>query len=268
MNIRTETRLPAEIYDERFVPALFAQWGKVVAEAARLAPGQAVLDVACGTGALTVSAAAMAGPGGRVVGLDASPEMLAVARRKSSDIDWRQAAAEELPFDEASFDAVVSQFGLMFFKDRELALAEMMRVLRPGGHLAVAVCGAVEHSPGYAAFALLLDELFGEAVGNAFRAPFVLGDAAELARIATAAGIEEASLEMRKGTVRFPSIEDMVATEGACVWTLGGILDAGQLALLQRKAQEALQPFVAADGTVSFDMPALILTTRKENGAH
>jgi SAM-dependent methyltransferase len=129
--------------------------------------------------------------------------MLAVARRKPGGIDWRQGSAEYLPFDDASFDAVISQFGLMFFDDRPRALSEMMRVLKPGGRLAVAVCGAVEDSPGYAAFATLLDRLFGEDVGNAFRAPFVLGDAESLSRIAVAAEMEGATVEKHNGTVRF-----------------------------------------------------------------
>ena len=263
MNVMETLRPPAEIYDEKFVPALFGPWGPVVAEAAGVAPGQVVLDVACGTGALTLAAAAIVGPGGRVTGLDANPEMLAVARRKSEGIDWREGRAENLPFDDAGFDAVISQFGFMFFDDRPRALSEMMRVLKPGGRLAVAVCGAVERSPGYAALAKLLDRLFGEKVGNAFRAPFVLGDADDLGRIAKAAGIEGASVGERIGTVRFESIAELVATERACVWTLGGILDQGQFDLLLRESEQALRPFADTGGMVRFDMPALILTARK-----
>lgn len=263
MNVMSTERPPAEIYDEKFVPALFGQWGPVVASAAGIAPRQAVLDVACGTGVLALAVAAVVGPAGRVVGLDANPGMLAVARRKSGDIDWREGAAENLPFDDASFDAVVSQFGFMFFADRPQALSEMMRVLKPGGRLAVAVCGALEHSPGYAAFARLLDGLFGEEVGNAFRAPFVLGRAEDLKRIAAAAGIEDASVEERNGTVRFQTIAELVATERACVWTLGGILDEDQFDLLKRESEEALRPFTDNDGFVRFDMPALILMARK-----
>ncbi len=263
MNVMTRELPPAKIYDEKFVPALFGQWGPIVSEAAGLAAGQRVLDVACGTGALTLAAAAIVGPEGRVAGLDANPEMLAVAREKSQTIDWRKGRAENLPFEDASFDAAVSQFGLMFFDDRPRALSEMMRVLKPGGRLAVAVCGAVERSPGYAAFAKLLDRLFGEEVGNAFRAPFVLGDADDLLRIAATAGIDGIAVQERNGIVRFQSIAELVATERACVWTLGGILDQEQFDLLLRESEQVLQPFADGNGLVTFDMPALILTARK-----
>ncbi len=263
MNLMTTERPPAEVYDEKFVPALFGPWGPVVAEAAGVEPGDAVLDVACGTGALTLAAAAIAGPEGRVTGLDANPEMLAVARRKTGEIDWQEGRAEALPFDDSSFDAAVSQFAFMFFDDRPRALAEMMRVLKPGGRLAVAVCGAVERSPGYSAFAKLLDRLFGAEVGNAFRAPFVLGDPDDLRRIAATAAIEGTSVQERIGSVRFKSIGELVSTERACVWTLGGILDESQFDLLLRESEDALRPFAGGDGLVRFDMPALILTARK-----
>jgi len=265
MDVMAKERPPAEIYDEKFVPALFGPWGPVVSKAAGVAPGQAVLDVACGTGALTMAAAAIVGSHGRVAGLDANPDMLAVARRKSKIIDWREGRAEDLPFDDASFDAVISQFGLMFFDDRPRALSEMMRVLKPGGRLTVAVCGAVERSPGYTAFANLLDWLFGKEVGNAFRAPFVLGNADDLSRIALAAGIDGASIDEHIGVVRFQTIAELVATERACVWTLGGILDHKQFDLLLRESEEALRPFTGNDGIVSFDMPALFLVVRKVN---
>lgn len=256
-------RNPAEIYDAFFVPALFAQWGPVVAAAAGVQAGDRVLDVACGTGALTLAAAERAGPTGAVVGLDANPEMLAVARRKSGAIEWIEGMAESLPLPDRSFAAVVSQFGLMFFKDRPAALREMMRVLQPGGRLAVAVCDAVENSPGYSAFAGLLDRLFGSSVGDSFRAPFALGDARRLLEIARAAGIRRAEVERHRGTVRFPSIAALVSTERACVWTLGGLLDEEQFARLRTESETALAPFAGADGSVRFDMPALILTAQQ-----
>jgi len=124
--------------------------------------------------------------------------------------------------------------------------------------------GAAEREMwGYAAFASLLDRLFGVEVGNAFRAPFVLGDAEGLARIAAAAGIERASVEERNGLVRFRSIAELVSTERACAWTLGGILDHDQFELLLRESVQALRPFTDSGGIVTFDMPALILMARK-----
>jgi SAM-dependent methyltransferase len=222
-----------------------------------------VLDVACGTGALTLAAAARVTPGGAVLGLDANPQMLAVARRKHPAIEWHEGRAESLPFADASFDAVVSQFGLMFFDDRVAALREMQRVLRPGGHLAVAVCDALAHSPGYAALATLLDRLFGPRVGDAFRAPFVLGDAAALHALCADAGIERAHVEQHTGAVRFRSIDALVSAERACAWTLGGLLDDAQFELLQREAPRTFAPFIDAGGRVAFEMPALLITAAK-----
>jgi SAM-dependent methyltransferase len=253
---------PAEVYEQQFVPALFRQWGPVVAEAAGIKAGQRVLDVACGTGVLALAAAERVGPNGSVAGLDINEEMLAIARRKSDAIAWRHGRAEALPFPDQDFDAVVSQFGFMFFDDRPKAAREMMRVLRPGGHLAVAVCDALDRSPGYAVFTELLRRLFGEKAANAFRAPFVLGDPAVLASIFAQAGIADAKITRRSGTVRFPSISSLVATERACVWTLGGVLDDPQFERLVREADEVLKPFTS-DGAIAFEMPALIVTAKR-----
>jgi ubiquinone/menaquinone biosynthesis C-methylase UbiE len=258
-----QQRPPAEVYDEFFVPALFKHWGAVVAYEAEIEPGHQVLDVACGTGALTIAAKEIVGSAGSVTGLDINPEMLTVARRKRADIDWREGPAEQLPFNDSSFDAVVSQFGCMFFEDRPAALREMLRVLRPGGHLAVAVCDGLDHSPGYSVLAELLHRLFGARVAEAFRAPFVLGDKRLLQSLCDEAQIEGATVTRHDGTVEFASIESLVATERACAWTLGGLLDSGQFELLLEEAQESLRPFAAADGDVAFLMPALIITATK-----
>jgi SAM-dependent methyltransferase len=254
---------PAEIYDTLFVPALFQQWGPIVASKARIGPGDRVLDVACGTGVLACAAHDRTGPEGAVNGLDSNPGMLAVARRKNNAVSWQEGKAEALPYPDESFDAVVSQFGFMFFEDRATALREMMRVLRPGGRMAVAVFDRIEASPGYAALEKLLRKFFGDRPADALRAPFALGEPNRLLAICAEAGITNAVVEKEHGTVRFDSIQSMISTERACVWTLGGLLDGTQFELLSREAKTALQPFICSDGTIAFGIIALVVSAQK-----
>jgi SAM-dependent methyltransferase len=98
-----------------------------------------VLDVACGTGNAALWAAAA---GGRVVGLDLTPELFvagrALAAEAGVDIEWVEGDAEELPFEDESFDVLLSTFGVMFAPRHEVAARELARVLRPGGRLGVA----------------------------------------------------------------------------------------------------------------------------------
>lgn len=252
----------AEIYESFFVPALFQEWAERVADAAHIQPGQRVLDVACGTGVLARAAADRAGAGGSVTGLDINEGMLAVAAQKAPHIDWRQGQAEALPFVDGTFDAVVSQFGLMFFDDRAAAIREMRRVLRPGGRLVMAVWDSLENSPGYAAMAALLHRLFGEAAANAIRVPFVLGDVRELDALFRDAGIPDAQINTVNGTARFPSLGDWVYTE-IKGWVLADVLDDEQFARLREEAEQALSPFVTASGAVAFDAPAHLVTAVK-----
>jgi SAM-dependent methyltransferase len=122
--------------------------GELVVDRAGVEPGDDVLDVACGTGNATIPAAKV---GARVTGLDFAPALLEIAREQAADamveIDFVEGDAQELPFDDASFDAVVSTFGHMFAPDHARTAAEMKRVLRPGGAIAVA-CWTPEGSIG------------------------------------------------------------------------------------------------------------------------
>src|SRR5262245_372894 len=257
------TRSAADIYEEFFVPALFEEWAPRVAKAAQLSAGQKVLDVACGTGVLAREAMRCVQPGGSVTGLDRNEIMLTGARRVAPGIEWRAGHAESLPFPDGTFDAVVSQFGLMFFEDRAGALKEMWRVLRPGGRLAVAVWDALEHSPGYADMVKLLQRLFGEKIANELRAPFVLGDPKAFGALLESAGIPKAKIQTPTGGVRFPSIESWVRTD-VKGWTLADLIDDKQYQTLQAEAARALKKYVKGDGTVSFTAPAHIATAVKQ----
>jgi len=104
---------------------------------ARIVPASRVLDVACGTGVVAITAARL---GARATGLDLTPELLETARSNASmaavEIDWHEGDVEKLPFESATFDAVVSQFGHMFAPRPDVATREMLRVLKPGGTIA------------------------------------------------------------------------------------------------------------------------------------
>ena len=112
-------------------------WRRAAAKATAVPEGGAALDVACGTGALTRALARRVGPSGRVVGLDFSAGMLDGARRRSTDITWVQGDALELPFGDGEFDAATIAFGLRNLADPARGLAEMARVVRPGGRTVV-----------------------------------------------------------------------------------------------------------------------------------
>jgi SAM-dependent methyltransferase len=122
--------------------------GELVVDRAGVAPGNDVLDVACGTGNATLPAAKA---GAQVTGLDFAPALLEIAREQAADamveIDFVEGDAQEMPFEDAGFDAVVSTFGHMFAPDHARTAAEMKRVLRPGGAIAVA-CWTPEGSIG------------------------------------------------------------------------------------------------------------------------
>src|SRR5689334_24997116 len=139
----------AEIYADHLVPAIFAPWAPVLLDAVGVGPGDAVLDVACGTGVVAATATDRVGPTGTVIGVDLNPGMLAVATARTQRVRWMQADAADLPFPGGTFDQVLCQAGLQYFPDRLHAVREMRRVLRPGGRLAALVWGALEHSPGF-----------------------------------------------------------------------------------------------------------------------
>ena len=111
------------------------RWRRLAVRAAAVRPGDAVLDVCCGTGDLAVELRRAVGPSGRVVGLDFSPQMLAVAGRKSAAVEWREGDALALPFADGEFAAATVGFGVRNLADYARGFAEMARVVRPGGRV-------------------------------------------------------------------------------------------------------------------------------------
>ena len=250
----------ARVYAQFFVPALFGAWAEPVARIADLHPGQRVLDVGCGTGVHARAAAQRVGPTGSVVGLDPNAGMLAVAASSIEPVQWRRGVAEALPFEDAALDRIVSGFVLMFLTDPQRALAEMVRVLTPGGRLTVTTWTSLPTSPGYAAMVDLLDEAAGPQAADALRAPFSLGESAELHALLVAA-FDHVTVRRVDGQAQFPSIEAWVHTD-IRGWTLADSLTESQYQWLLNAAQDRLACFTGPEGTVTFPAPALIATAR------
>jgi SAM-dependent methyltransferase len=267
-NPPSEAVAAANAYEEGLVPALMQEWAPRVAGAAEIRHGDHVLDVACGTGVLARAVADAATPGGSVTGLDLDPGMLAVARARRPDIVWREGSAGNLPFGEASFDAVVSQFGLMFFPDQVGAIREMWRVLKPGGRLAVAVWASLEETPAYGTEVALIERIAGATAGAVMRMPFSLGDRAVFRALFDRAGVPLVSLTTPQGRGRFSSIRTMLEAD-VVGWlpAVGLPLSAETVETILQEGEQLLHKYVQADGSVEFASPAHVAVARKDRDA-
>jgi ubiquinone/menaquinone biosynthesis C-methylase UbiE len=242
---------PAEIYEREMVPAIFARWAPDMIELAQIRAGQRVLDVACGTGVVTRLLADRVGPGGHVVGLDLSPVMLAAARAgvRNANIEWREASAQSIPLPDSAFDAVVCQQGLQFFPDKATALAEMRRVLVPGGQLALAVWRSIEHAPAFQALEQALTRRIGAAKGAL--PPFGFGDAEAIRALVVGAGFREVRLRADVKMTRFASAEHMVrSVASGAPSMLGALAEQGDAALdsIVVEVGEATRMYVDDEG--------------------
>jgi ubiquinone/menaquinone biosynthesis C-methylase UbiE len=254
----------AELYQRYLVPAVTAGWAADLTGRAGLRPGERVLDVACGTGVVARAAAGHVGPGGRVAGLDLNPAMLAVARSlpggQEHGICWLRASALALPLQDAGLDVVLCQLGLQFFPDRPAALAEMHRVLVPGGRISLSVFGAIEHNPATLALAEALDRHLGPGASQTKRAEHELADPALLRRLASEAGFRGVSVATATRLIRFSSPADYVRIQLSATPLASQAGEPGSplAAALAGDVAAALEPYCTAGG-LAFPQEALIL---------
>jgi len=137
-----------EVYEQWLVSSLFKPWADIVLDRAHLSAGARVLDIACGTGIVARRALERLSGQAQVVGVDVSPQMLAVARTVEPRIDWRESNASALLLgDGEQFDVVLCHQGLQFFPDRPTAAREMKRVTARGGRVVVAVWKSLDETP-------------------------------------------------------------------------------------------------------------------------
>jgi ubiquinone/menaquinone biosynthesis C-methylase UbiE len=198
-----------ELYERYLVPAITSVWADDLLDRIEPARGESVLDVACGTG-VVARRLAERGHVGRLVGVDLNGAMLAVARAKSSDVEWTEGSALDLPFASRSFEVVLCQLGLQFFPDRPQALREMARVLRPSGRLGLSVYSAIEHTPAAHAFVQALDKFLGAESSRTKRAEHLSCGAAEVGAWVRQASFDRVDVETVTKQISFPSSLDYV----------------------------------------------------------
>ncbi|HEY7648114.1 MAG TPA: class I SAM-dependent methyltransferase [Methylomirabilota bacterium] len=202
--------IPAN-YDRYLGPLLFQGYAEDMAARLEVQPGMRVLETACGTGIVTEQLVARLAGQGSLVASDLNEPMLAYAAAKlpgATRVEWKLADATKLPFDDRSFDAVVCQFGLMFFPDKAAGMREAFRVLKPGGRFLVSVWGRVEDNPVQRITHETVATFFPSNPPQFYTIPFLLHDPEVVHRLLAGADFVDARWERRDRTGQSPSAEE------------------------------------------------------------
>jgi SAM-dependent methyltransferase len=231
--------------------------------------GERVLELAAGPGSLGRRWSELVGPSGRVVLSDIAPGMVDVAHRRNSgldNVDFAVIDASTIDRPDDSFDVVVCRMGLMFTPDPSVALAEIARVLAPGGRIGVLTWSGIEHNPWMTCvgMAAMMNGLVsgGPPVGPG--SIFSLGDPGELAALAKGAGFHDVVVDEVAVAFHATDIDAHVARVGSLAGPMAAAFDAAtpeQLDAVRRTAGDLAAPYTTADG---LELPARcnVLTAR------
>lgn len=240
-------------------------------QASGAAPGHTILDAACGTGLPSLALAHCVRPGGKVLAIDISGEMVATARRKAAlagidNIEHREMDLAALDLPDAAFDAVTCSFALMFCPDPVKAASELHRVLRPQGRLAIAVWDEPVRNPFFTTLFQNIGRFVPRPPPNPQApGPFRLAPPGELEAVLCEAGFTELSVEPREVCFEFDSVDmhwqisaDMAPPLRAAAQSLPEV----DLARLKEAIIGALEPYVN-NGRVRIPNTALCASARR-----
>ena len=197
-----------EIYDRHLGPVIFEPYAWDLARRVLVGDGAAVLEVACGTGIATRRLREHMPSGARMVATDLNQAMIDHAQARLADLQgivWEVADAADLPFEDGSFDVVVMQFGLMFVPDKDQAVREVRRVLRPGGTFLVSVWDEMKHNPYGRIAHETIARLFPDDPPQFYKVPFGYADPGVLRALLAANGFQDIVVESVKLEARAPS---------------------------------------------------------------
>lgn len=256
----------AENYQRHFVPAIAEPVSAALLSTAALRQGERVLDVACGTGVVARHAAELVGPDGTVTGIDLSPDMIDVAEATPAPvappIEWHVGDATSLPFPDSSYDVALCQMGLMFIEDRGAAVAEMHRVIAPGGRVVVGTPGEIQ--PPFIVLERAIVEHISADLGGFVRAVFSMHDPEAVAALLRDAGLREVTGTVSSARLRLPAPVEFL-WQYINLTPMGPLVaqapEAAQQAM-EQQAVEAWQPYVV-DGAIHAEQPMVLATGRK-----
>jgi len=201
-----------ENYDRYLGPVLFDPYAVDLVSRLNVSGDASVLEIACGTGIVTRRLRDRLGPNARLVATDLNEAMLGYAARKFSSedaIQWKQADATDLPFADQSFDAIVCQFGLMFVPDKEKALSEAYRVLKPGGTFLFNVWDAIEYNELANIAHAIIGDFFADNPPDFYEVPFSFHDVETIQSFLSAAGFSEMEFYLLRLEAESPSAEEV-----------------------------------------------------------
>jgi ubiquinone/menaquinone biosynthesis C-methylase UbiE len=213
---------------------------------ASLAPGEHVLDLACGTGLVTLDAARRVSPHGKVLGTDLSGQMVEVARRRAleqqlTNVSFQRMDAETLDLPDATFDVVLCALGLMYLPDPPRAVHEWLRVLKPGGRLAIAVWGKRVNC-GWSPVFPIVDAEVDSDVCPLF---FSLGEPDALAQLCSDAGVANVEQERIATVLKYADADEAcdAAFVGGPVALAWSRFDAETRARARARYRHAIEPW-------------------------
>lgn len=202
-----------EKYDRYLGPLFFHEYADEMAARLPVRPGIRVLETACGTGIVTERLLSRLAGAGHLVATDLNEPMLRYAAGRLAPregLEWRQADATKLPFEDRSFDALVCQFGFMFFPDKPAGAREVFRVLRPGGRALISVWGRLEDNPTPRITHETVGTFFPTDPPKFYAVPFSMHDPAGLAGMLTGAGFEDVRWDRLDRVGSSPSADQAV----------------------------------------------------------
>jgi ubiquinone/menaquinone biosynthesis C-methylase UbiE len=201
-----------ENYDRYLGPVLFDPYAADLVARLNVPENASVLELACGTGILTRRLRDRLGRSARLVASDLNEAMMGFASGKfgpEEAVEWQQADATDLPFADQSFDAVVCQFGLMFFPDKERALRETYRVLKPGGVFLFSVWDKIEINDLQHIAHTIIAKFFDDKPPDFYELPFSLHDPETITSLASTAGFKQVQVSALPLEATGPSARDV-----------------------------------------------------------